>query len=189
VRAHPSDGLCTPHLQELLVFVRVLVYYAWLTIPRVAEVTSLICLYLFTRVHPNPNPGLLSQELLEFLLLFTCTCVLFLVYYRRSCWSSLPAPPSSAARARPQPRRRWRWGWSWRNSGQRSSCSPPRSRREAAFTQYCHYQYCMLNGKTRGAGGNQILRNIDCNTTGKGCRMPRIVLITARSLNQQTRSL
>jgi len=30
-----------------------------------------------------------------------------------------------------------------------------------AFTRYCHYQYCMWNGNTGGAGGNHILRNID----------------------------
>jgi len=31
------------------------------------------------------------------------------------------------------------------------------------FTRYCHHQYCMLNGKTGGAGEDHKLRNVDCN--------------------------
>jgi len=31
-----------------------------------------------------------------------------------------------------------------------------------AFTQYCRYQYCMLNGKAGGAGESHRMRNIDC---------------------------
>ena len=41
---------------------------------------------------------------------------------------------------------------------------------DMAFTRYCHEQYCMLNGKTEGAGGNHMLRNFFCNIqTGGGC--------------------
>ena len=43
--------------------------------------------------------------------------------------------------------------------------SPPR----LAFTRYCYYQYFMLNGTPRGAGGNCILRNMDCKIQGGGC--------------------
>jgi len=37
-----------------------------------------------------------------------------------------------------------------------------------ALTRYCYSQYCVLNGKRGGAGGNHILRNIDCNTQRGG---------------------
>jgi len=63
-----------------------------------------------------------------------------------------------------------------------------------AFTRYCYYQYCMLNGETWGPGGNRLLRNVDYTIHPGGlqyrtCWMPRIVLTSAHSLNEQTNIL
>jgi len=60
--------------------------------------------------------------------------------------------------------------------------------------RYCYYQYCMLNGRTGGAGGNHILRDIDCKIQrgglqSKRCCMPIIVLTSAQSPNKQTNVL
>jgi len=55
----------------------------------------------------------------------------------------------------------------------RSSTYEPSTlqRSKLAFTQYCHCQYSMLNGKTGVPGGNHILGNIDRNiqSGGGGC--------------------
>ena len=60
-------------------------------------------------------------------------------------------------------------------------CTPPARSNgiylHLAFTQYCHYQYCMLTGKTGGHGGNHIhiLRNIDCKIQRLGGAIKEVV--------------
>jgi len=44
-----------------------------------------------------------------------------------------------------------------------------------AFTRYCHYQYCMLNGKTGRTEGNHILRNIDCEVQRGGGALKKVL--------------
>ena len=46
---------------------------------------------------------------------------------------------------------------------------------DLAFTRYCHKQYSMLNGKTGGARGNHILRNIDCEIHRGGVAIKEVL--------------